>query len=437
MGMSSSLNAGVSGLAVNSSRLSALADNIANSSTYGYKRANVDFASVVTGQAQGKYDAGGVRSTSFREVDDRGALVTTTNSTDLAITGRGLLPVTPVTSRLEPAPIRPLYLVSTGSFTADDDGYLRTSSGLQLLGWPTTPEGDVGSVIRASGADLEPVRINGFDFASNPTTEINLGLNLPSSESGTAGELFSTGIEYYDSLGAPQNLRMSFTTTANANEWVMTLTDSADPTITALTDSWTMTFNDVTGPGVDAGSIDTFAATGVGTDTNTAWDATTGILTVTLPHGDIEINLGIPDELGNLTQFDSGFAPVGVTKDGTPVGGLNRVEMNEHGFLQAVYDTGFRQTIYQIPVGDVPNLNGLVALDNQAFRVSSASGPIYLWNAGEGPVGAMAGYSLEQSASDIADELTQLIETQRAYSSNAKIVQTVDEMLQETTNLKR
>ncbi len=35
------------------------------------------------------------------------------------------------------------------------------------------------------------------------------------------------------------------------------------------------------------------------------------------------------------------------------------------------------------------------------------------------------------------DITTQLIRTQRAYSSNAKIVQTVDEMLQETTNIKR
>ena len=42
-----------------------------------------------------------------------------------------------------------------------------------------------------------------------------------------------------------------------------------------------------------------------------------------------------------------------------------------------------------------------------------------------------------ESTTDIAAELTDLIETQRAYSSNAKIGQTVDEMLQETTNLKR
>ncbi|MEM9600543.1 MAG: flagellar basal body rod C-terminal domain-containing protein, partial [Pseudomonadota bacterium] len=51
--------------------------------------------------------------------------------------------------------------------------------------------------------------------------------------------------------------------------------------------------------------------------------------------------------------------------------------------------------------------------------------------------GDLVGYALMESNTDIATELTNLIETQRAYSSNAKIVQTVDEMLQETTNLKR
>ncbi|MCI4663444.1 MAG: flagellar hook-basal body complex protein [Neomegalonema sp.] len=437
MGMSSSLNASVAGLSVNSSRLAAIADNIANSGTDGYKRAVVDFASVVTGQIAGKYQAGGVRSTSYRQVDQRGALLTSNNPTDIAITGRGLLPVTPVTSRGLTPDVRPLYLVSTGSFTADDEGYLRTASGLQLLGWPTDANGSAGSVVRASGASLEPVRINGFDFASNPTTNIELGVNLPSADTGTAGTVHSTQVEYYDDLGAAQTLTLNFTTTATANEWVLTFGSSADATITGATDSWTMTFNDTAAVGVEAGSINTMAATAVGTDTNTAWNATTGELTITLPHGPVTIDMGVPDSLGNLTQFSSSFAPVGVTKDGTPVGGLNRVEVTEFGYIEAVYDTGFRQTIYQIPVADVPYLNGLTSLDNQAFAVSNESGNVYLWDAGQGPVGEMAGYSLEQSATDIADELTNLIETQRAYSSNAKVVQTVDEMLQETTNLKR
>jgi len=88
-------------------------------------------------------------------------------------------------------------------------------------------------------------------------------------------------------------------------------------------------------------------------------------------------------------------------------------------------------------VADVPNPNGMTAANNQAYRVSADSGDLYFWDAGSGPAGDYAGYALMESNTDIARELTQLIETQRAYSSNAKIIQTVDEMLQETTNLKR
>lgn len=62
---------------------------------------------------------------------------------------------------------------------------------------------------------------------------------------------------------------------------------------------------------------------------------------------------------------------------------------------------------------------------------------MFLWDAGDGPTGDVVGYALEESSTDVAGELTQLIQTQRAYSSNAKVIQTVDEMLQETTNIKR
>ena len=47
MTISSSLNAGVAGLAANASRLASISDNIANSSTYGYRRVETDFHSMV------------------------------------------------------------------------------------------------------------------------------------------------------------------------------------------------------------------------------------------------------------------------------------------------------------------------------------------------------------------------------------------------------
>ena len=131
------------------------------------------------------------------------------------------------------------------------------------------------------------------------------------------------------------------------------------------------------------------------------------------------------------------FVPISLTKNGAPTGNLTSVEIDENGIVSAIYDSGFTRTIYQVPVIDVRNPNGLIAESNQAFTLSQASGPMYLWDAGAGPTGTTIGYAREESTTDIAGELTALIKTQRAYSSNAKIIQTVDEMLKETTNIKR
>ena len=168
-----------------------------------------------------------------------------------------------------------------------------------------------------------------------------------------------------------------------------------------------------------------------------AYNPTTGTLGLTVAGGPISMAIGKLGLPNGLTQLSDSFAPTSITKDGSPVGNLTAVEVDDNGYITASYDTGFTRRIYQIPVVDVPNPNGLIALNNQTFQVSPDSGSFFLWNAGDGPTGSVVGYAREGSATDVAAELTNLIQTQRAYSSNAKVIQTVDEMLQETTNIKR
>ena len=149
------------------------------------------------------------------------------------------------------------------------------------------------------------------------------------------------------------------------------------------------------------------------------------------------------DNAGNLYVADSGngnfsnnrFDGVLATTSGTTVATLSSVEVDEKGYLYAVYDQGFTRRIYQLPVVDVPNPNGLIATNNQSYQISPASGPFYLWDAGDGPTGSTVGFSREESATDVAAELTQLIQTQRAYSSNAKVIQTVALSLADPTVL--
>jgi flagellar hook protein FlgE len=168
-----------------------------------------------------------------------------------------------------------------------------------------------------------------------------------------------------------------------------------------------------------------------------SYDPLTGEIAITVDGGPLSLEIGMPGSSNRLTQFSAEFAPTSVTKNGSPVGTLTSVEVDVNGYVNAIYDTGFTRRIFQVPIADVPNLNGMRAEDNQAFSVTEASGSLYLWDAGDGPTGGMIGYALQESTVDIAGELTDLIETQRAYSSNAKVIQTVDEMLQETTNIKR
>jgi flagellar hook protein FlgE len=434
MSISSSLNAGVMGLNSNSSRLSAISDNIANSSTYGYKRSQVDFSSMVLQQQSSAYAAGGVRVTAFKDISATGSLISTGNATDIAVSGRGLVPVTDNTGVNSLSSERGLFLLPTGSFYADESGNLRTQSGMFLLGWPANSDGEIGNVSRNSGSNLEPVNIAASQYTASPTSRIELGINLPAdaTTAGGSGESYTLPIEYFDNLGRAQTLSIEFSPTVPAsgssNAWTVQIFDSAGDPAVSIGDL-DITFADSAANG---GRIDTITASG-----GAVYDPATGSVSLNLPHGPVEVFMGRPSDSAGITQLSANFSPTSVSKDGAPIGDLQSVEIDENGYLQAIYNTGFRRTLYQIPVGDVPNMNGLKALDGQAYRVSAESGNLYLWDAGTGPVGSIEGYALMESTTDIAAELTDLIETQRAYSSSAKIVQTVDEMLQETTNLKR
>ena len=133
MTISSSLNAGVMGLSANASKLAVISDNIANSGTYGYKRSEADFHSMVTGGASGSYTAGGVRVTAQKLIGDRGSLIGTSNATDITVRGRGMIPVTDIAS-IKSGGTLPMMLSTTGSFRTDDDGYLKSETGQVLMG---------------------------------------------------------------------------------------------------------------------------------------------------------------------------------------------------------------------------------------------------------------------------------------------------------------
>jgi len=434
MTISSSLSAGVAGLNANATRLASISDNIANSSTFGYKRASTEFTSVVVGNTRGgTYSAGGVRASTIRLIEERGDLIGTGNALDIAIAGRGMLPVVPLVSMDNAIGDMPMTMTRTGSFRTDADGVLRTESGLVLLGWPAEADGTIPPFPRDTLMGLVPVVISSNQTAADPTTTMTLGVNLPATYT-TAGSTAvppQLSVDYFGNLGTSEALEIDFVpvvpATGSSNQWTMQLRDSASGG--ALIGEYTLTFDDTRGAGGTLASVSVVSGG--------AYDAGEGTVTVNVAGGPLIIGIGRLGDPNGLTQLSDSFSPISISKNGSPVGNLTTVEIDESGYVNATYDTGFTRRLYQIPIVDVPNPNGLVSMSNQSYQISPESGSFFLWDAGTGAVGSIQGFSREGSRTDVAAELTNLIQTQRAYSSNAKVIQTVDEMLQETTNIKR
>ncbi len=432
MSISSSMNAGVMGLKANATRLATISDNISNSATYGYKRATTSFHSMVTGSGiagQATYSAGGVRTSSGRMIDESGSLIGTQNATDLAISGRGFLPVTTELGANLTDGTAPLLLTTTGSFRPDANGFLRDPSGNTLLGWPVNAQGELPAVARDSISGLRPVTIGPADQAAQATSMIDLNVTLPATNAqpGAPGAASMMSVEYFDAFGIAKSIDAEFEPVnpdTAPNTWTMVLRNPATGDVLG---SYQLEFSGAVG---NAGTLLNITQTAGPPDVD-------GTVTLDLDGQEVAFNIGAATDGGGIVQRGTNFLPTGVQQDGFPASNLIGVTIDAKGNLDAIYDGGFRRTLYRIPVVDVPNPNGLTSRDNQTFSVSRDSGPFFLWDAGEGPVGDFVGFALEESAVDVATELTSLIQTQRAYSSNAKIVQTVDEMLQETTNLKR
>jgi len=436
MSISSSMNAGVAGLRANATRLATISDNIANSATMGYRRAQTSFHSMIVGSGisgQASYSAGGVRTSTLRLVDQGGSLLGTQNATDISLSGRGFLPVTTELGAQLQDGSAPLLLATTGSFRQDANGFLRDSAGNTLLGWPANLNGSIPANPRDSASALRPIQIEVNQQAFSETTRINFGVNLPASATlaSSSGEALRMSVELFNSLGLPEMIDVVLTPNIGPpeNTWRMGLEHVQTGTPLGTYD---LVFDDTPGKGGTLAAVADALGGGLGN-----YDPDTGAITLDVGPQQIEFFIGKYGESGGLAQKGASFSTAGIEQNGSGAGNLVGLMVATNGNLDAVYDQGFRRTLYRIPVVDVPNPNGLTSMNSQTFQISRDSGSFFLWDAGDGPVGEFVGFSLQESATDVAAELTGLIQTQRAYSSNAKVIQTVDEMFQETTNIKR
>lgn len=239
MSLFGSLTSGVSGLTAQSSALGAISDNITNVNTIGYKGVQVDFQTLVTVQTSSTlFSPGGVQSAPRQDTGVQGLLQSSTSQTDIAISGSGFFVVNESNS---PTLSNEFLFSRAGSFFQDDQGFLRNTSGFYLQAWPTTADGTVTTNNTAltipnqnviSTDFLATVNLNRVGGTATATSNIGIGVNLPSSD--TVGTTHKTDVQFFDTLGNANTTSFNYVKGNRDNEWDVNVTPPSGVNVVIL-----------------------------------------------------------------------------------------------------------------------------------------------------------------------------------------------------------
>lgn len=412
MSLSAALSSAVSGLTAQSAALSAISENIANSSTTGYKTKETAFQALVSASMQSSAAAGGVSTSLSRAMLAQGVISTSATDTNLAINGSGYFIVSDTTS----GAVSDVAYTRNGSFSTDKAGYLVNSEGYYLQGYPTD---DDGKVLGAGASSLETINVANLTSPAEPTTEVAIAANLPADAE--VGDAFTTTATIVDSLGATHIVDQTWTK-IEANTWTLatgapySARDGAT-TGAASASTLTITFDAHGLPAI----INPDPATVDFTFTNGAANST------------VAMNLGEIAGSTGLTQHDSGSSDPrvtvsSITGDGLVAGSLTEVAISDSGAISATFSNGLTKVIYQVPVATFANSMGLSQVSGTTYRAATASGPATINLSGAGASGSIVGGALEGSTTDTATEFNKMIVAQQAYSAASQVVSGVKDM---------
>ncbi|WP_067986669.1 flagellar basal-body rod protein FlgG [Neptuniibacter pectenicola] len=154
-----------------------------------------------------------------------------------------------------------------------------------------------------------------------------------------------------------------------------------------------------------------------------------GFLQVTLPNGDLaytrngQIHLNSDNELVSAEGYQLEPAI-------TLPGEVTNFSISTDGIVSVTVAGDSEPTeIGQLELADFVNPQGLLALGQNLYQESAASGGPLVSNPGENGTGQLIQGALEGSNVNSVQELVDMITTQRAYEMNSKVISTADEML--------
>jgi len=429
----------VSGILAASADLGIIGNNIANSSTAGFKSSKGEFTDVYAATLLGTPGTAigqGVSLNSVTQDFSQGNIEFTSNSLDLAINGSGFFRVSDEGAA---------SYTRAGSFQLDREGFIVNASGLQLQGYPTDDEGNItgelGS-LQLSTALVDPLPTGDISVVANVDSRDLAALpwNPSGAVDGSALNAFasppvtpkpdqynsSTSLTIYDGLGNPHVLSLFFVKTDAENTWETRIAID----------------------GVEVDAVDADGNPTVPTipfQANGQLDEAIKPLLINVVDWAPLNNEGIPNgadaqsfniDLSNFTQFGAAFSVSSVQQDGYTTGQLRGLEIDDSGVLFTRYTNGQSRQQGQIAIANFTNPNGLQPNGDTTFVETFSAGAPTITTPGLSGTGLLQAGAIESSNVEITQQLVRMIIAQRNFQANAQMIQTEDAVTQTVINLR-
>jgi flagellar hook protein FlgE len=399
----------LSGLNSAQADLNVTANNIANTSTTGFKGSRTEFADMFAVSLQGvssNASGNGVRVAAVAQQFAQGNIEFTDSNLDLAVSGQGMFILSDQGA---------LAYTRAGAFQMNRDGYVVNSMGQRLQVYPPLTGGGFNT------GGLSDLRLVTTDSAPQATANVDYVLNLPASATPPPVPVFdpndpnsfnqATSLTLYDSLGATHTGTMYFVKTATANQWTAQL--AIDGTLVGTPQ--TLQYSNTGVLTAPAGGLLAFPP----------YTPTTGAADMT-----------VTVDLAQSTQFGGNFAVNSVTQDGYTTGRLIGIDIDETGIVQARFTNGNSQPLGQVAMANFANPQGLQQLGNTQWAETFSSGQALRGEAGNSGFGLVQSGALEGANVDVTEQLVNMITAQRNFQANAQMISTADQITQTIMNIR-
>jgi flagellar hook protein FlgE len=417
---------GFTGIQGQGEALAVYGDNISNAATTGFKVSRPEFKDAVAkslnGMGSSMATGRGTKLGNVRTVFSQGTLIQTEAPTDLAITGNGFFAIDGVEGR---------SYTRDGSFHFDKEGKLVTSQGEQVLGFQADESGKVTSKMGA-------LSINRAILDARGTQKVQLFANLdsrsdmamkfdPANPDKTSH--FATGATVHDTNGAPHAVTVYFNKVDGRNwEWKAMAKgeeiEGGKPGELVMQASGKLTFS-------EEGKLAEQS-----TD-ESSWNFTKG----SKPGQKIEFNFGKDIAQGGdglqVTQYGANSEAYKTVQDGYSSGSIGSLKFDDDGKLVAMYTNGEQVTVGQVALAKFESPEDLLKTGGNKYKETRTSGQPTIGSPNSGGRGIISSKSLEASATDIANEFINLMQAQRNFQANSRVIGVGDELLGEVINLKR